>query len=417
MISVRARLVKKPVLKSLVAATSFSCAFGAAAADISSEPRVDMRVEQNDNLNLDPVTTSDSDVLGYIAEADLLLGIATPRGETSLRPRVRFQDYPDRDDFERFEGFLDMLSRYESQRSVFEFIGNFSHQDLYNSDTPGGGFDPLDPGGGDPDGGEATIGQTRTSLGVRPTYEYEVSERARLGASVDYVATRYDADEGPSTRTDYDFGVVDGYFSWAVSPSSDFTVGAYASKYEAEDEVETADAIGGRLGYVYRWSATDGIEASVNYERNEIETLLPVLVEETTSDFGGMLTAFRKLEVSEWRFSVGRTFVPTGDSGKAIIDRFRVQYDRMLSQRLSFRGTARYDTRTGLSELDDSNDRDYARVDLTLKWMMTQKWYLGGGYSYIWEDRELAASDAANNRFFINFGFQGLSRQALGDRP
>ena len=81
-----------------------------------------------------------------------------------------------------------------------------------------------------------------------------------------------------------------------------------------------------------------------------------------------------------------------------------------------FRGTARYDKRTGLSELDEGNDRDYARVDLTLKWMMTQKWYLGGGYSYIWEDRELAASDAANNRFFINFGFQGLSRQALGDR-
>jgi hypothetical protein len=48
--------------------------------------------------------------------------------------------------------------------------------------------------------------------------------------------------------------------------------------------------------------------------------------------------------------------------------------------------------------------------------MITQKWYVGGGYSYIWEDRELAAGDATNNRFFLNFGYQGLSRQSLGER-
>ena len=406
----------KPVLKSLVIAATVSYSFLATAADVHTEPRIDLRVEQNDNLNLDPETTSESDVLGYIAEMDFLMGIRTPKGDTSLRPRVRFQDYPDRDDFERFEGFLDMLSRYEWQRSVFEFNGNFAHQDLYNSDTPGGGFDPLDPGGGDPDGGAATIGQTRTSLGMRPTYEHEVSERARIGMFVDYLAARYDAEDGPSTRTDYDYGVVDGYFSWAVSPSSDFTVGAYASRYEAEDDSEKTDAIGGRLGYAYRWNATDGIEATVNFERNDTTTLVPVLLEESTNDFGGTLTAFRKLEVSEWRFSVGRTFVPTGDSGKSVIDRFRLQYDRLLSERLSFRGAARYDVRTGLSQLDQGNDRDYARVDISLKWLVSQKWYVGGGYTYMWEDRETATSDAANNRFFINFGYQGLSQQSLGDR-
>ena len=409
--------MKKPVLKSLFAATSMSFALNAAAADVQTEPRLDLRVEQNDNLDLDPVTDSDSDVLGYIAEADLLVGIASPRGETSLRPRLRFQDYPDRSDFERVEGFVDMLSTYQWQRSRFEFIGNFAHQDLYNADTPGGGFDPLDPGGGDPGGGAAVIGQTRTSLGVRPTFEHEITERARIGMFVDWLTAKYDADEGEPTRTDYDFGLVDGYFTWAVGPNSDFTVGAYASKYEADDEIETTDAIGGRLGYTYRWNDTDGLEATVNYERNETEALVPVAFEETSSEVGGSLTAFRELEISEWRFSVGRYFVPTGDSGKAVIDRFRLQYDRLFSERLSFRGAARYDSRTGVSELNAGNDRDYARVDLSLKWLITQKWYVGGGYSYIWEDREQAVSDAQNNRFFVNFGYQGLSQRSLGDQP
>ena len=408
--------MNKPVLKSLFAATSMSFALNAAAADVQTEPRLDLRVEQNDNLDLDPVTDSDSDVLGYIAEADLLVGIASPRGETSLRPRLRFQDYPDRSDFERVEGFVDMLSTYQWQRSRFEFIGNFAHQDLYNADTPGGGFDPLDPGGGDPGGGAAVIGQTRTSLGVRPTFEHEITERARIGMFVDWLTAKYDADEGEPTRTDYDFGLVDGYFTWAVGPNSDFTVGAYASKYEADDEIETTDAIGGRLGYTYRWNDTDGLEATVNYERNETEALVPVAFEETSSEVGGSLTAFRELEISEWRVSVGRYFIPTGDSGKAVIDRFRLQYDRLFSERLSFRGAARYDSRTGVSELNAGNDRDYARVDLSLKWLITQKWYVGGGYSYIWEDREQAVSDAQNNRFFINFGYQGLSQRALGDQ-
>ena len=212
-----------------------------------------------------------------------------------------------------------MLSRYEWQRSIFEFAGNFSHQDLYNSDTPSGGFDPLDPDGGDPDGGAATIGQTRTALGLNPTFEYQATERVTLGFAADYLAARYDADDGPSTRTDYDYGVLDGYLSWALSPSAYFSAGAYASRYEAEDEIETTDAIGGRLGYAYRWSETDGIEANINYERNDTETFVPVLFEESSSDFGGTLTAFRKLEVSEWRFSVGKYFIPTGDNGKSVV--------------------------------------------------------------------------------------------------
>lgn len=413
---VRADLVKKSSLVVPFLGASLALSANVTGAEFTTEPRVDMRVEYNDNLDLDPITTSESEDYGYIAEMDVLLGIASPRGETSLRPRVRLQEYPDRDDTENVEGFLDMLSRYEWQRGVFTFNGNFAYQDLLNSDTSGG-FDPLDPDGGNPDGGGTTIGQTRTTIGVRPTYEYRLSERTTIGTSVDYIATRYDADEGPTTRTDYDYGVVDGYLTWAVSSRGSLTAGAYASRYETTDDVEKTDAVGGRLGYAYRWSDTDGIEAAINYERNDTETLLPILFEESSSDIGGTLTAYRVLEVSEWRFSVGRWFIPSGDNGKSITDRFRLQYDRQFSPRLLFRGEGRYETRSAISELNQGNDRDFARADLSLKWMITQKWYVGGGYSYLWEDREQAVSDADNNRFFINFGYQGLSAASLGDRP
>jgi hypothetical protein len=157
----------------------------------------------------------------------------------------------------------------------------------------------------------------------------------------------------------------------------------------------------------------------VFYERDESQGSLPIPFEETESNWGGELTAFRKLQVSEWRFTAGRAFIPTGDNGKSVSDFFRVQYDRMLSERLSFKGVARYDSRSGLTDIGGGQDRDYARADLSLRWFATRTWYVGGGYSYIWEDRASATGDAQNNKIYVNFGYQGLNRQgqsAVGAR-
>jgi hypothetical protein len=134
-------------------------------------------------------------------------------------------------------------------------------------------------------------------------------------------------------------------------------------------------------------------------------------IKETTSDVGGSLMAYRKREVSEWRLAVSRRFQPTGDSGKSTIDEARLQYDRDLSERLRFRGAGRYESRTGLTDAGGSNNRDYARLDLELRWSLTQTWYLGGGYAYIWQDRAADPTDADNNKFFIYMGYQGLSRK------
>ena len=412
---VRKSPVRNTLLKS-IALAAFALPVGLAmSADFSTQPLMDLRIEQNDNINLDPGGSPDGDVLGYIADMELLFGIRTPRGNTSLRPRLKVQEYPDRDDFERIESFFDMQSRYEWQRSNFDFGGYYSRQDTYNSDTPGGDFDPLDPdGGGDPDSGALVIGETRTRVELRPTFEHRVTERTSIGISADYQTARYDADDGATDKTDYDFGVARGYLSWALDPASDFSVGGYASRYETQDDSEESDAVGGQLGYLYRWSERDGIEASLFYESNDTTQFAPVVAEETTSNWGGEFTVYRKLEVSEWRFTIGRAFIPTGDNGKSESDHFRLQYDRQLSQKLALKGVARYDSRSALGTLGGGTDRDYARADLSLKWFFSPTWYVGGGYSFIWEDREQAVDDAHNNKLFINFGYQGRGRQNPG---
>jgi hypothetical protein len=406
--------VNKSAIGRAILAHVFLLAGAATAADVHTQPQIDMRAEQNDNFGLVPGGSPDSDVYGYIADAVWLVDVATPRSKSTLRPRLKYQNYPDRDDLEKFEGFFDFRSVYRSERSTFDLVGHLSHQDLYNNETRGGDFDPVDPGaGGGSDSGEIVVGETRDEFNLRPTYERRLTERARIGLGLEYTTTRYDAELGAETKTDYDFGLARGHVTWTVSPTSDFRAGVYGSRYEAKDNSEETDALGALLGYVHRWSEEAGVEAIVFYEENDITEFDPVPLKEKTSNFGGNLAVYRNFQVSAWRLSVERSFIPTGDRGKSEVDQLRLQYERQLSPRLTFRGVGRYESRNSLGGTEGGLDRDFSRVDLSLRWLVTQNWYFGGGYTYMWEDLATAEQTGDNNRLFLNFGYQGLAY----DRP
>ena len=123
------------------------------AADVTYLPQVDMRVETNDNFNLAPEACGAVDTEGYIADAEMLIDIVNPRGSTSLRPRLRFQEFPDRDDLQRVESFFDLHSDYRWERSTLLADLNYSLRDVYNTETLGGDFDPDNPD--NPDNPEA----------------------------------------------------------------------------------------------------------------------------------------------------------------------------------------------------------------------------------------------------------------------
>ena len=118
--SMRSRLA---VATAMVLAGAAAAVGPVEAAETYVRPQVDLRVENNDNFDMTPDPSQDSDVYGYIADLRALIGIATPRSDTSLRPRVRLQEYPDRDDRQRTEAFLDLKSSYRWERSQVLVIG------------------------------------------------------------------------------------------------------------------------------------------------------------------------------------------------------------------------------------------------------------------------------------------------------
>ena len=383
-------------------------------ADTYVVPEAELRAEFNDNFGLVPGGNPDSSVSGFIADAQALIGIATPRGETYIRPRLRAQEYPDLDELATtrkmtpLEAFLDLRSTYEWQRSDFDLTGRYSHEDSYNVETASGAFDPLDPSF-DPDADtvRSRVGETRDLFQITPKFSYDVSERVRAGASIDYIIVNYDS-EGVTTRLDYSSAELNGFVGWALSPVSDVSLGAFAGRYEAQDDISETESYGAQVGYNYRWSETTGIVADVFYEQSDITDNVPVRSTSSTSGLGGTLIAYHKQEVSDWRLSIGRRFIPTSSGRRSTLDQLRAQYNRDFSERLSLQGALRYETREDDDPTVLSDDRDYFRADLSMKWLMAPTWFVRGGYSYIWQDRANAPSDAYNNQIFIAIGYKGL---------
>jgi hypothetical protein len=113
--------------------------------------------------------------------------------------------------------------------------------------------------------------------------------------------------------------------------------------------------------------------------------------------------------LSKWRFSSGSATPERQWPG--VPDRSaRFQYDRDLTQRLTFRSAARYESQKQLQAGSGGDTEDTARLDLSLRWMLSRKWFVQGGYSYIWQ-QEAGRDDAYNNRFFLSGGYRGLARE------
>jgi len=381
----------------------------AQAADVTVQPSVELRAESSSNLGLNPVTTDAFDSYGGIADFAAFIRINTPRGETWIEPRIKLQNYTERD-HEPVEAFLDLRSHYSSLRSELDLWAGYDRRDTYTAEFPNAVIDENNPGDPTtPETGNSQIGLTRDRVEVRPTYTYKVNERTSVGAEVLYQTVRY-SEEAAQDRVNYDFAITNGFVRWAINSRSNIRAGGYVSRYDAKNEVNQTDAYGGTVAFERQWSETAGATVEVIFERNDVINE-PDMIDESTSDWGAVATSYWQGEVSKWQFSAGKTFTPTGRGGKSTAYQARVQYDRDLSARWQFRGAVRVLRDESINQIGESGDRDYARLESYLRWEMAPTWFVKGGYTYTYQDRVSDPGAADDNKFFISVGYLGLEPQ------
>jgi hypothetical protein len=377
------------------------------------QPLLEARVENHTNRNLREGDRERDELAGYRVEAGLEWGRITELAQLRIRPRVRYQDFPDEDKLRNIEQFLDVQSRYRAERSEFGLLGRFSSRDAYTAEIVEAEFDPFDPN--DPtvaQTGRVVANNRRTRVQVRPEYAHEITEQSGIAVALNYDRVGY---ENETRERQRDFHNLTAEATWRrqMTPLSRVAIGPYLNRYETRDGSATSDSAGLLVEVRRDW--TERVRGSVELrgERTEAERLEGVFrLDEKFTAWGAMLNLDAAGEVHRWRVSAGRRITPTGSGSRADIDELRIGYDRRFSERLSWRAAARgLRIRRQAEILGRGADRDYGRGELSVRYDLTPRWFIRGGYELTWQDFEIEPGDAINHAAFLAIGFAGLGPQ------
>jgi len=391
-----------------VAAAALSATAG--AADFYYQPIVSLRTGYNTNVDLE--TQNQQSAVGYFADAATNIGIATQRSETILQPRLLYNYYPSASQRNRLEGFLNLNSRYSWERDRFNIVGFFDHRDDVNANQPTATDNTVNPGVGNttPDTGHAQVGTTRNYTIIDPTYTHLLSPLSAVGLAGEYQRMDYSPSD---TSAHLDFQYYKGrlFYSRTIDLRTDYAIGVFGSKYQARNTDTHSTSGGLQFDGGYNWSQVLRSELSVQWQHTKLDETQPKFFDVSSNPWAASFSTVYKTQASSYRVSIGRTIYPSSAGGLYTTDQVRGQYDRDFTQRLHFTGAVRYfrdRTTTGVS---GDTTRDYATANVQLQYMMTQRFFVAGNYTYIYQKYRVQPNSADTNVVSLTIGYRGLERQ------
>ena len=380
-----------------------------AAAQSYVVPSVELSSEYHTNRELTPVPGQADPTTGYIATAQALIGKRTPRSQTELRPRVRFQEYPDRNGVDPLDLFLDLQSDFRTRASTYSLLASASRQDTFNAEFGTAGIDTTGPEtpAGHNDTGIVFIGNTRTEFRVEPSMDHDISERTSFGATVGYDKVNYQ-DVAVNAREDYSDVTLETLLKHEIRPLTEIEIGPYVSRYETSQNGNRTDSVGVTLGWNHDVSEISHTELSTSVERTKIDDPSFSANRETQTSWGAEFKGYRKGRASRLDYGIGRYLAASGIGSRVERDELRLQYSRKLTPRFDYRGAVRGGTEQRLGFTDNTRDRNYVRAEFFVRWFMTQTMYISAGYQYSWQKYKNFPNAADDNTALVRFGFSGL---------
>ena len=254
-------------------------------------PSVELSSEYHTNRELTPVEGQADPATGYVATAQALIGKRTPRSQTELRPRVRFQEYPDRNGVDPIDLFLDLQTDYRTLRGSYSLLASASRQDTFNAEFGQAGIDTTGPETpiGHNDTGIVFIGNTRTEFRVEPSMDHDISERTSVGATVGYDKVDYQ-DIAANAREDYTDVSLQTLLKHEIRPLTVLEIGPYVTRYEAAQDANRTDGAGVTLGWSHDVSRISHAEFNTSVERTKIDDPSLASGRESRTNWGAEFT-------------------------------------------------------------------------------------------------------------------------------
>ncbi len=383
---------------------------GAGAAEVYYQPIVSLSSSYNTNADLE--VGGGPSAMAYFADAATNIGIATKRSDTFIQPRLTYQYYPTLQDRNRLEGFLNLSSTYTWERDRFAVYGFFDHRDDVNAEQPPADYNNANPGLGTTNSttGRALVGVTRNYTILDPQFTHQLTPLSSIGFAAEYQRMDY----SPSDQTSHiDFNYYLGrlFFAKKIDQRTDFNVGVYGSKYVSGSIDSHSNSGGVQLSGGYNWTQVLRSDLTVQVQRTKLEETSPHFFDETSTPWAATFNTTYNTQTSSYRVTLGRTLYPSSAGGLYTTDQIRGQYDRDLSPRIHFMGALRLFRDRTTAGVTGNDARNYGTGIVRLQYMLTQKIFMAGTYTYIHQKYHFDADSAQANIVSLQFGYRGLERQ------
>jgi len=386
----------------LTGALLASAAGLANAAAWEFNPTIEAGYLFDDNYRLTPPGT-EIEVQGPLADAALEIRALTQASDFSITPRVRTTYFPNEQELDATNYFTTLDWQYRGERVNTRVRGDFSQEDIVNSEQPDA---DVDSDLGVPDFGDAgrvLVANRRTRLDLRPSLNYVLSPRRELQFEIAGTDVSFDR-EILGAQVDYrTFGAAAGIVFRSTERTS-WTLRARGGRYETDASDPTTT-----VGLQLQWDSRTAADTRT-FVRFGAEQVEFVDGENEIAWVAGTGVSFQ-IGRNELFADLSRSIGPSSAGLVIARDQLRMRWTRDMTPRLALvaglRGTH-----------DDSVDTDalyqartYATGDFGVQWRWQEEFSLRVAVDYTWQEFDDELDDATSSGAMVSVTWQPIQRR------
>ena len=369
----------------------------ASAENWEIAPRVEAGYRYSDNWHLGPPGT-EVEVSGGETDAQVAFRTLDPRTQIEITPRILATYFPDAQDDDSVDGYLDGRFEDVTPRRRMGVTGSFAHETVTRSELPEGG----DVGGGDlgnpatGDSGRFIEHNKRDYLSVSPFISYDVTQRQRLDFNAYYLQADFEK-QLENAQQDFSEEGVEAGWGYRFSERSSLSVHALASRYETTFDT---DAYGAYL----QWD-TNFTENSRVYVRVGAQQTEPENGASDTNAIGGIGGSWNNQRNTLF-LDLTRTVEPV--SAGTVVERYqlRMRIHHDVSPRIALMLGARASHDDSIDPASTFATRKYVAAEGGFEWRVLRDFAVTATYSYRWQEYADELSDRSANGFLVGFVYE-----------
>ena len=361
------------------------------------EPVIKAGGETDDNATLTTRTDDVIDLSGFLFDLSAKVTYTSPRTDFFVTPRLLSRNYPDNEDIDSDDQFLNSKYSFSTESNTFSLRTHYDRQTVRTAERSDTDLDIDDPGD-IPDDGSGIVGlqDRRQKLRLRPGWTHHFSNITSFGIDADWFDVNYD-DSLQLFLNDYNDTRLNLSFRRGFSERTDGIVTATGRHFETKDGAEEADGLGFMAGFETRLSEKMRLKVLAGVEDTENTA------GQSNAAVVGDIVLTRRLETVTLLAQYRRSISASGSGLLSVRDSFNLNLTRKLSEKISAGLGARAYRTSSLDDVVTLDEREYIQLRGRFSWRLSKAFWTELDYRYTFQNRSVLLESANSNQINVWF--------------